>query len=137
MMADTKVLHDLSFLQRSQVSRIVLDPQTLALCFEFVQIEGHPDTILELHGTALIQLAKHVDDEEMLAIVGEASLSAVTDGGFSTFKILGYPFSSGKKVAEPFVYPDIPMVYFHLEGDICADIVCKDARLRSSKAVSY
>ncbi len=131
------MMNDLEYLQRSQLKSIVLDSQTLALQFRFTQVEGKPDTILELLGIAQIKLAKDLDDEEMLAtMVGasEPSLIPIADGGRAVFEQLHYPFKSLGDHNVPFSYPGVQLFHFHMEGDICADVICKEYRLREVAA---
>jgi hypothetical protein len=128
------MMNGLEYLQRSQLKSIVLDSQTLALQFRFTQVEGKPDTILELLGIAQINLAKDLDDEEMLAMVGEASLVPIADGGRAVFERLHYPFKSLDDHNAPFSYPGVQLFHFHMEGDICADVICKEYRLREVAA---
>jgi hypothetical protein len=128
------MMNDLEYLQRSQLKSIVLDPQTLALQFRFTQVEGKSDTILELLGIAQINLAKDLDDEEMLAVVGEASLVAIADGGRAVFERLHYPLKSLDDHNVPFSYPGVQLFHFQMEGDICADVICKEYRLREVTA---
>lgn len=127
----TKVAENIGYLQRSQLKNIALNPQTLALQFRFTEVEGKPDrdVQLELLGIAQVNLAKDLEDEEMLAIVGEANLAPITDGGRAIFEKLRYPFRSLELDSAPFSYPDSELFHFHLEGDVCADVVCKEYRL--------
>jgi hypothetical protein len=128
----TKVAENISYLQRSQLKSIALNPQTMALQFRFTEVEGKPDqdVELELLGIAQVNLAKDLEDEEMLAIVGEARMASITDGGRAIFEKLHYPFRSLEHESAPFSYPDLELFHFHLEGDICADVVCKEYRLK-------
>jgi hypothetical protein len=127
------MVETLQYLRRSQLKSVVLNPLTLALQFIFTAVEGRPDTILELLGIAQVNLAKDLDDEEMLAIVGEASLVSVADGGLGIFEQLRYPFKSLADDSVPFSYPGTELFHFHLEGDVCADVICKEYRLREQK----
>ena len=124
--------NDLEYLQRSQLKSIVLDSQTLALQFRFTEVEGRPDVVLELLGIAQINIAKDLHDEEMLAIVGEVSVIPVSDGGRAVFERLHYPFSSLEDHDVPFSYPGLQMCHFHMEGDICADVICKECRIKEA-----
>ncbi len=124
--------NEIDYLQRSQLKSIVLNPQTLALQFSFTQVEGkrNQDVELELLGIAQVNLAKDLQDDEMFAIVGEASLTSIADGGRAILEKLRYPFRSLENNNVPFSYLDTKMFHFHLEGDICVDVVCKEYRLK-------
>jgi hypothetical protein len=53
----------------------------------------------------------------------EAILSKLDDGGEAVLRKTGYGFvGQDGNVA---TYPNIDLYHFHLEGEICADIVCR------------
>jgi hypothetical protein len=114
------------FLDRSQLKSIEMDPVTLSLRLVFVQVEGKGDLKLELDGIAQVNISKDFNDEEMLAIVGEATLRQYEDGT-PVLKLFRYPFTKGAPDYEPMA-SEKAIFHFHLEGDVCIDVICKNVR---------
>ncbi len=60
--------------------------------------------------------------DEGAYFVGELSLTQVSDGGKEVLSTLHYRFFDQNK--EVFSYPSEQLFHFHLEGDICLEVVC-------------
>jgi hypothetical protein len=111
-------------LARSQLLAVYLDSKALSLRFQFTFGPPADDIVVELLNTAHIVISKDIDDAELLAVVGEVRLTAVSDGGFSILTKLGYLFKSEANSNAVFTYPSRTMYHFHMEGDVSADVVC-------------
>lgn len=120
----------LESLQDSQVSNVQLDPQMLSIQFQFTFGPGRDDVVIEMSNTVHIAISKDPEDEELPALVGEVSITPVLDGGLAVLTALKYPFKSTEDRGSVFTYPSIRLYHFHLEGDICAEVVCAQYKIR-------
>lgn len=119
-------------LDGSELRSVYLDPEKLSLTLRFTFGPMADDIILELSKTAHLAISKHPEDEEGLGVIMEASLKPLPDGGAAVLTELNYPLfqSLGGPVL---TYPSIPLFHFHMEGDVCADVVCSDYKVRRVK----
>jgi len=120
----------LQSLRNSQLSEVRLDPCTLSIQFRFTFGPGKDDVVIEMSKTVHIAISKDPEDEELLAIVGEVTLHEALDGGLSILTDLKYPFKSTADRSAVFTYPSTRLYHFHMEGDVCADVVCAQYKLQ-------
>jgi hypothetical protein len=115
-----------SALPDSTLSQITMAPDMLSISFRF---ERGPDTRpieVCLRQIAHISLSKTLDDDEGCANVFEASMVRLDDGGLAALSELAYGFRESGAPERPFTYPNRDLFRFHIEGDVCADVVCGD-----------
>ena len=119
-------------LDTAQLRSVNLDPEALSLSFRFTFGPAEEDVTVELSGTAHIALSKHPEDEAGCGIVGEVKLKALEDGGAAVLTELNYALLQydGSHVL---TYPSTPLYHFHMEGDVCADVVCSSYKVRRLK----
>lgn len=110
-------------LSTSQLRAVNLNPETLSITFRFTFGPSEQDVVIDLSDTAHIAISKHLEDDEGLGVIMEARLNALSDGGTAILTELNYPLlqSAGGPVL---TYPSVPLFHFHIEGDVCADVVC-------------
>ncbi|MGH9822315.1 MAG: hypothetical protein ACREDR_03500 [Blastocatellia bacterium] len=109
------------------LSEMNLEPSGLWLRFDFESAIGGPVVILKLYNPALVKFSRTLDDEGGF-VIGEAALS-VLDDSKTDLAALGYGFSD--KNGPTLSYPARTLLHFHLEGDICIDVICEDYDLRA------
>ena len=119
----------LESLQDSELSEVRLDPVSLSIEFRFTFGPERENVSIQMSKIVHIAISKDPDDEEMLAIVGKVLLNPVLDGGLSILEDLKYPFKSTEDQTMVLTYPSVQLYHFHLEGDICADVVCAQYKM--------
>lgn len=119
-------------LNTSQLRSVNLDPETLSLRFRFTFGPSENDVIVELSNTAHIAISKHLEDEEGLGVIMEVKLRALEDGGAAVLTELNYPLLQHQG-GPVLTYPSVALYHFHMEGDVCADVVCSSYKVRRLK----
>lgn len=133
MKDDKDLLTLLTDLRYAQLIQIQLDAQELSLRLRFTFEAGKDDVIVDLSKTLHIAISKNPEDDELPSVVGAVTLSYVEDGGFDILTKLGYPF---RETADPnivFAFASMPLYHFHMEGDVCADVVCGEYGIEKLK----
>lgn len=120
-------------LRDSQLKEVQLDRQTLSVSLHFTSGPEAQGIVLTLQNTVHVVISKDPDDEELPAVVGEATLVSLQDGGASVLTKLKYPFRKIDDSAAVFTYQDKRLYYFHLEGDVCCDVVCANYQIRRTE----
>ena len=111
-------------LRDAQLKYVRLDPERMAIALRFTFGTDRPDVMVHLRNTAHIAISKDPNDEELPAVVGIATLVPLSVDRISTLTKLAYPFRNTDDPSTVFTYSETPLYHFHLEGDICLDIVC-------------
>ena len=119
-------------LRHSQLKEVRLDRQSLSVSFHFTFGPDAQGFVLTFKNTVHVAVSKDPDDEELPAIVGEATLVPLSDGGASVLAKLRYPFRKIDDSTAVFTYPERSLYHFHLEGDVCADVVCGNYAMREA-----
>lgn len=89
-------------------------------------MDGADTAILRLSEVVHMVLSQTLADEGAY-LVGELSITPVNDGGKEILSALQYRFSNQN--GEVFSYPAVEMFHFHLEGDVCLEVVCGSCQL--------
>lgn len=112
--------------EASSVSAFFIEPSGQWLSIDFTSSVGDVDVLLKLFNPTLFKLSRTLDDEGLF-VVGEVSLIPFHDGGRDILDSLGYDFrnESGYTLS----FPNRVLWHFHLEGDICIDVVCEKYEL--------
>jgi hypothetical protein len=121
----------------------IITPETQALLdrlrdFQLVEISFKPtewsihltftfgpnvkDIVVNLFEIAHFILSKNPDDNDGCYMVGEVTLTSITDGGLRVLSSLNYPFKN--RDGSIFSYPSKQLFYWHLEGDVCLEVIC-------------
>lgn len=120
-------------LKDSWLKCILLDPKELSLHLEFAltgQNRGEID--LKLSNTVQVSVSRTPNEESGHWYVFEARLVAVLDGGLQVLKSLGHGFRKSTEALDlPFTYPETKLFHFHLEGQVCMDVVCAEYQVMS------
>lgn len=103
-----------------------MDPCAQWLNVEFTSSVGDGDVLLKFFNVALFKFSRTLDDEGLF-VVGAVSLKPYGDGGRDILDSLGYDFRD--EGGNPVSFPDRVLWHFHLEGDVCIDLVCEKYEL--------
>ncbi|HKC63834.1 MAG TPA: hypothetical protein VKB86_09365 [Pyrinomonadaceae bacterium] len=122
----------LKHLDAYALSEIFIEPSGQCLSFGFTSSIGEPSIRLKLFNPALIKISRTLDDEGLF-LVGEARLASLEDGGKDVFAFLGYDFRNLN--GSLLTYPSRPLLHFHLEGDVCIDVICENCEMLRANEV--
>lgn len=124
MAPDLSTTHQslLKQMEASSVSTFFIEPSGRWLSIDFTSSVGELDVLLKLFNPILFKFSRTLDDEGLF-VVGGVSLTSIYDGGKDILDSLSYDFKdeSSHRVS----YPQRALWHFHLEGDICIDVVCE------------
>jgi hypothetical protein len=113
-------------LEGSSVSAIFIEPSGQWLSIDFISNVGDVSVLLKLFNPTLFKFSRTLDDEGLF-VVGGVSLTPFDDGGRDILDSLGYDFRNEHGYTVSF--PNRVLWHFHLEGDICIDVVCENYEL--------
>jgi hypothetical protein len=105
------------------VTRLNLSHSAVQLDF---MLDGENTVVLRLCEVVHLVLSQSLA-EEGPHLVGELSITPVSDGGKEVLAALHYRFF--KQNGEVFSYPGEQLFHFHLEGAICLEAVCRSYQL--------
>jgi hypothetical protein len=114
----------------SQVSRVELDPIRLSVAVEFVEphVETYSKYRISFEKILLISISKTAEDEDGSYVVGKAELKLETD----VQKLINNLSANAMISTSP-----PPRAYhFHLEGDICLDVVSEECQYHDVEEVN-
>jgi hypothetical protein len=133
MKDDQNLSRLLTHLRYAQLSQMQLDAQALSLHLRFTFETGQDDVMINLSRTVHIAISKNPEDDELPAVVGEVTLNSVENGGLAILTKLGYPFRTTLDPKIVFTFPSILLCHFHMEGDVCVDVVCGEYGIQKVK----
>jgi hypothetical protein len=116
-------------LEASCVSAFFIDPSGQQLNVEFTSTVSDLGVLLKLYNLVLFKFSRTLDDEGLF-VVGGVSLTPVHHGNQNILASLGYDFRNDD--GYPVSYPSRGLWHFHVEGDICIDVVCEEYELLES-----
>jgi hypothetical protein len=116
----------LSDVNNRHIAEMSVDPLRGMVRLRLVMGEaGNDDIFLTLQKVAYISTACNPDDIkdlDALAFIADLSFYSLVDGGAAILASLNYPILNLEGGVR--TYPGTLLYYIHMEGDICADIVC-------------
>lgn len=124
MISDLPAITDesLKSLNNVDVRHVLFDGVAGTALIQFTFSPNEPDTVLELSRISFYQLSLDPDEGGDLAFVGQVDAFAFEDSGQKILSKLGYCFEHSPGIVR--TLPEASGFYFHIEGDICGDIVC-------------
>jgi hypothetical protein len=111
-------------LKSSDLVGISLNPQTLGLHLDFTFGPEAEDVAIELDHIIHLVFSQplNTDDEDICFWVGEVELTKIEDD-IQKYLSKSYPFVNQNQVDNTNLQS---LIYFHLQGDICLEVVCKN-----------
>jgi len=123
-MITSKTYNLLNSLRDFQLHETFVHPIEWSIRFNF-SFGSDPtvrDMVIKLSEVVHFLLSKDSDDNEGCYTVYETTLTELEDGGKEVLSSLSYPIKSTD--GNVFCYPSKTLFHFHLEGDLCVEVVC-------------
>ena len=123
-MIPTSTVSLLHYLRNSQLTEISISPVdfSVKLTFTFAFESHSRDFVVHLFRLVHISFSKDLEDNEGCYVVYEMNLKKIDDGGKNILSLLNYPIKN--RTGEVFSYPSQELYHFHLEGDMCIEVIC-------------
>lgn len=111
-------------LKSADLVGISLNPQTLGLRLDFTFGPEADDVAIELYHVIHLVFSQplNTEDEDICFWVGEVELKKIEDD-LQKYLSKYYPFINQNQVDNTNLKS---LIYFHLQGDICLEVVCKN-----------
>lgn len=111
----------------SQLVGVFIEPTKLWIRLDFIVEIENKECDIEFHQILNFHLSKDIDSEDGGYYIGEISHQEITDGGKEILSKMRYPFLDFNEEMKTF--PSKLLHYFHLEGEVCVDIVCGNYKI--------
>ncbi len=112
----------LDTLKNVDLRHLLLDASAGTALLQFTFSPSEPDTTIELSRISLFKVSIDSDVGGELAFVGQVEAFQFEDAGQEVLSKLEYCLQKEPGVVR--TPPEQVSFYFHIEGDMCADIVC-------------
>jgi hypothetical protein len=111
-------------LKSSDLVGISLNPQNLGLRLDFTFGPEADDVAIELYQIIHLVFSQplNADNEDICFWVGEVELKKIEDN-IQEVLSTSYPFANQHEQVNANLQS---LIYFHLEGDICLEVVCRN-----------